>query len=128
PIVPPSPTSAGTGTGSNTWSEVRWKRGQMFRVGPDLSKNWKNVVKVRVEITTTDSTVAPIVAFNSISIFGDGAADIGSDGLPYQYRYRGRDSKTGTVGGYSPISRSDTLASRDSITLWLNGLVITECD
>lgn len=127
PDLPDPPLPAGeTGTGDNQWSEIRWKRGAMFRVGSDPSKGWHNVVAVRIEITIASST--PLIDFNSLTMYGGSAPDIGDTGLPYQYRFRYRDSSTGATSGYSPASRGGVLAWRNAIDVSVTGGTAADAD
>lgn len=116
-----------TGTGDNQWSEIRWKRGEMFRVGSDLSRGWQDVTRIRIEVTFA-STGATTIIVNSLNVYGGSAPDIGDAGLPYQYRYRYRDSSTGAVSAYSPASLSGVYAFRDQVLVTASSTVGTDAD
>lgn len=131
PIGTPSPTTPSneSGTGDNQWSEIRFRRGDCFRYGTDLSKGWLTVTKFRVEVKCASSSAGVIVRLGSMNVTGGGGPDVGqADGLPYQYRYRGRDSTTGVVSDYSPVTAERVLAYRNKVALTLTQHPSTECD
>lgn len=129
---PPSSTTSGApsasgGTGDNQWAEVRWKRGEMFRVGSDLSKGWQNVTGIRIEITWT-SAASSVVTLDSLTCYGGGAPDVGDIAFPYAYRYRYRDSTTGAVSDYSPATRYGILAYRNDVSVVVWGTNLLQAD
>lgn len=130
-IGSPSPTTPAneTGTGDNQWSEIRFRRGECFRYGTDLTKGWTAVNKVRFEIKCTASAAGVIIRLGSLNISGGGAPDVGTaDGLPYRYRYRGRDSVTGVVSDYSPATAELIIAYRNKVALTFTQHPSPECD
>jgi hypothetical protein len=129
---PPSGTTSGApsaqgGTGDNQWAEVRWKRGEMFRIGSDLAKGWQNVTGIRIEITWKSAT-GTVVTLDSLTCYGGGAPDIGDLAFPYGYRYRYRDSTTGAVSDYSPSTRYGVLAYRNDVAVVVWGIDTNQAD
>jgi hypothetical protein len=112
------PGSAGTGV--NQWAEVVWKRSAMYRSGNDVSKDWRNIVGVRIEFIYLPSVIPVTSAVGSLLCFGGGGLDVGQEGYPYVYRYRYRDSATGVVSDYSPMSRSGVEVYRNRVSIWCN--------
>lgn len=128
PTVPFSPSpgtpSDETGTGDNQWSELMWTRAECFRDGTE-PVGWDTVGAIRIEVNCTD-----VITFrvNSLTLNGGFAPDVGTLGLPYVYRYRGRDSSTGTISDYSPSTAQYVTPLREQVVVTLTQHPSSECD
>lgn len=110
----PTSSSAQTATGSLQWSEILFSITGLTRVGNDQSKTLQNLTSVQLLI---NASTALNVVFNSISVKGGFAADVGPSGAPYLYRVRPRSSVTGAKGNPSPPIRYGTNPRRAAVTV-----------
>lgn len=101
-------------TGGSQWSELLISLGSLQRVGTDISRTLANVVKVRVQLNVTASTV---LQFGAILIRGGYGPDVGQIGNPIFYRFSGRSSTTGAKSNASPATRFGLSPRRDKITV-----------
>src|SRR5262249_26297965 len=109
------PDSDQTGTGVSQWSEFRLRVGDLQRVGTDLTRGLANIAAIRVQLSTSDTTVLKVDAWSLRGGYGPtiaGAADSDSAGEPIQYRYRYRSSLTGAKSLASPTMRYGVVPRR----------------
>jgi hypothetical protein len=98
-----SPASK-TGTGGAQWFTVRFKLSDFKRIGSSSDAGLHKVTLLRFSVATTDGGTIDF-AFDDWMIVGGYEPDI-TFGGPYEYRYRYRDSSTGTRSNWSPPSRN----------------------
>lgn len=113
----PSPTPVGqTGLGTGQWIELFIKLGDLKRVGTDSSRTKKDIKAIRLSV---NSTAAIDVGLDSIWVGGGNDLETirGNNLLPYNYIWRVRDPRTGTISNWSPPLREAISTSRNSITL-----------
>jgi len=131
PDDPNAPIPSGTsrtqaGSGDFQWSELRFRKADLQRVGQG-GQTLAKTNAMRVEFTFTDTTPVT-VGVNSNLMFGGYPLDSSELGIPYIYRYRYRVSATGAVSNWSPATRSGTTCMRDKIAVAFNLSFDTEVD
>lgn len=100
-------------TGQSQWSEIFFKVSDLTRVGADQSRTLANVAGIRIQLTVTSPVVANVSA---LWINGTYGPDIGTDGSPLFYRYRGRSKITGAYSLAGPATRSGISPHRQRVT------------
>jgi hypothetical protein len=108
----PGTTTTTTTTGSNQWTELRFKVGDLTRVGPDASKTLAHVTGVRIQLNVSDAIVADFDSFWIGGTYG-----LTSVIFPYVWTYRYKASTTGAVSNPAPPMRSGLLVQRGAVTL-----------
>jgi hypothetical protein len=104
--LPGGSSSQGT-TGTNQWSEIRFKMSDLLadRFGADISKGLQAVNSLQL-VVTRNATIGTLdVAVGSWWIGGGTPPDVGPN-APYEYRFRYRVAATGARSNWSPPSRS----------------------
>ncbi len=89
------------GGGGPLWTEIVIPLSKFTRVGSDQTKTLANAAYFSFAVNCS-ATVN--MAINSFTIYGGGQPNTGAL-LPYQYRYRSRDSSTGAASNWSPVTR-----------------------
>ena len=120
-----TPSGSQTGSGDQQWSEIRFRRGQLVRVGSDTSRGLGNITAMRIELTMLDTT-AFTTRFNSFTAWGGFEPDLTDLAIPYIYRYRYRMSYTGAVSNWSPANRTGVLPQRGKISVTATAPTATE--
>lgn len=125
-------TSAGAvsgqaASGVSQWSEIRFKVGDLTRVGSDLSRTLANVAAVEITVTAQGSGVIN-VDYDALWLGGSFGPDVGTIGAPIIYCYRPRSSVTGSVGNPSPSMRSGVSPRRQAVTVIGTQHPNPECD
>jgi hypothetical protein len=129
-VDPNSPNTAGTtrsqtATGDNQWSEIRFKRADLQRVGT-ANRGYADITGFRLELTI--SALAVTIDVNSLTIWGSSEPDTGDIGEPYQYRYRYRVSSTGACSNFSPANFSGVNALRTQVIVAMTASTAPEVD
>lgn len=105
------------GTGFERWYQLRFRIGDLIRVGTDKTRTLKDVTSIMVSFNVSGATVQ---RFSSICISGGDGPDIGDDtdltGRAYYYRVVGRNEDTGETGPPSPSSRGGVITRRQRIS------------
>lgn len=109
-------SSAQSTTGSAQWSEILFPISALERVGNDQTKSLQNVNAVQVLFNASS---AINVQFNSMSVLGGFAPDVGQIGAPYQYIIRARSSITGAVSNPSPPMRYGVTTRRGQVSVYV---------
>jgi len=113
----PGPFQAGSG--KQQWFTLRFKIGQLNRVGQDISRTLKDTTSVMVNFKFKSTN--QVVRLGSWYISGGSNPDMkGSDDLranAYYYIIQDRDSRTGARSLPSPPTRSGVVARRQLTTL-----------
>ena len=116
----PGPFQAGSG--KQQWFTLRFKVGQLSRVGQDVTRTLRDTTSVMVNFKF--STTGQVVRLGSWYISGGGNPDMkGSDDLranAYYYMVQARDSRTGARSLPSAPTRSGLVARRQLVTLQLD--------
>lgn len=103
------------GSGQAQWYQLRFKVGDMLRVGTDQSRSLKDSTGLRLQFNLS-GTGATVVRISSIWIGGTYGPDSETDsdllGNAYYYRYIGRNSNTGEIGLPSPPTRAGVIGRR----------------
>ncbi len=112
----PSPVGQ-TALGSNQWIEFFIKLEDLKRVGTDSTRTKKDIKGIRLSI---NSTAAIAVGLDSIWV--GGGSDLESSRgdkslIPYNYIWRVRDPRNGTISNWSPPLREGISVSRIAISL-----------
>jgi hypothetical protein len=89
------------GGGTPLWTEIVLPLSKFTRVGNDQTKTLANTGYFSFAVNAS-ATVN--MAINSFTVYGGGQPDSGAS-IPYQYRYRARDSQTGAASNWSPVMR-----------------------
>lgn len=121
-ITAADPTSPGpfqAGSGKEQWFTLRFKIGQLNRVGQDTSRTLKDVTSIMVNFKM--SANSQVVRLGSWYISGGANPDMqGSDELranAYYYIIQARDDRTGARSLPSPATRSGVIARRQTTTI-----------
>ncbi len=114
-----NPGAYQAGSGKEQWFTLRFKLGQMSRVGQNTSLTLKDCTSVMVNFNM--SADAQVVRLSSWYISGGSNPDMkGSDDLranAYYYVVQGRDSTTGARSLPGPITRAGLVARRQLATI-----------
>jgi hypothetical protein len=120
---PGSPGSGQPVLGTNSFTPIRIKIGDLQRIGSDLSKTLASVAAIRVRITFVNNTGSAIpddtldVVFGAWWVGGSFGPDSGEANPGYIYRYRYRASESGAISRPSPATRSAILPQRQRVQL-----------
>ncbi len=113
----PGPFQAGSG--KEQWFTLRFKVGQLNRIGQDTSRTLKDVTSVMANFKM--SANSQVVRLGSWYISGGGNPDMqASDDLKanaYYYIIQGRDDRTGARSLPSPPTRAGVVARRQNTTI-----------
>jgi hypothetical protein len=126
---PPPPGGAGplvdqTALGASQWTELRFRVGDLQRVGSDTSRGLHDVAAIRIQLQTTGTVQLDADAWWIGGTYGaNNLPDIGV-GAPYNYRFVYRSSLTGALSNPSPAMRNGIDVKRQSI----NGTVTASSD
>jgi hypothetical protein len=121
-----APVSGQLGTGELQWMELRFKVGQLTRVGTDSTRGLKDTAAIRVSLTVLASAV--VLDLDSWWIGGTYGPDTSDTGLPYQYRYRGRSTVTGAKSNPSPPIRGGIAPRRQRVQVSCPRLLVATDD
>lgn len=108
------PDSGQMSSGQSQWTEVKFRIGDLTRVGSDTTRDLSTVVNAQVQFNVTASVNIKI---DSMYLIGSYGPDTGEIGTPYTYRYRYRSSTTGARSNPSPPTRSGVRPRREPVTL-----------
>lgn len=90
-------------TGENVWFDMRFRLGELVRVGTDDTRSLQNVAAIRITLIFTGTLTLDM---DSWWIGGGYGPDAGSPtAIPYQYRYRVRNPATNVSSNWSPETR-----------------------
>lgn len=103
-----------TALGSNQWTEIFLRLGDLKRVGSDNSKTLKDIKAIRISIVTTD---ALDIFFDSLWVGGADALDNSQGFLKYNYIWRLRNPTTGEPSNWSPPIRTGIKITRGTTEL-----------
>lgn len=109
-IDSPGSSTSRTSTGNAQWATVRFKMSDFRQVGESQHVGLHTVVGLRLRLEVS-STGTLDFAFDDWQIIGGYEPDI-TQGEPYEYRYRYRDSTTGERSNWSPITRTKVFPHR----------------
>lgn len=112
PDAPGSPTSETPATGTQ-WFAVRFKMRDFERFGDDNQFTLATGNALRFVVQTNQRGTVNF-GFVGWYIVGGYGADVGNE-ASYEYRYRYRDSTTGTVSNWSPASRMSVRPHRQPV-------------
>ena len=116
---PTTPGAFQAGSGKEQWFTLRFKIGQLNRVGQDISRTLKDTTSVMVNFKM--SATSQVVRLGSWYISGGSNPDMkGSDDLranAYYYITQGRDDRTGARSLPSPATRSGLVTRRQSVSV-----------
>lgn len=108
------------GSGKEQWYQLRFKVGDLVRVGTDQSQSLKLTTSFRLQLNLSGTT-ATVIRLSSVWIGGTYGPDseVDSDllGDAYYYRYVGRNSITGETGLPSPPTRAGVIGRRQKRTV-----------
>jgi hypothetical protein len=125
--VPPGgggPVVNQTALGASQWTELRFRVGDLLRVGSDTSRGLHDVAAIRIQLQTTGTVQMDVDAWWIGGTYGaNNLPDIGV-GAPYNYRFVYRSSVTGALSNPSPAMRNGIDVKRQSI----NGTVTASSD
>lgn len=108
-------SSSQTTLGASQWTELRFKVGDLIRVGSDTSRSLHDVAAIRIQLQTTGTILLDADAWWIGGTFGaDNLPDTGV-GAPYNYRFVYRSSVTGAESNPSPPMREGIAARRQRI-------------
>ena len=110
------PLPGQTVTGNNQWTELRFKVGQLNRVGSDTTRGLANVAAIRISF---NATAAINVQLDSWWVGGTYGPDVGDTGKSYVYCYRARSSITGARSNPSPPMRVGLSPRRERVQVTL---------
>lgn len=108
------PSRSQTGTGDAQWHELIFRRGELVRVGTDVSRGFANITGFCLELTLT-AGAAITVDMDSLSLWGTYPLDSSDLASPYTYRFRYRASATGARSNYSPSAFGPASPFREQI-------------
>ncbi len=111
------PSTTQTGLGTNQWSELRFKRKDLERIGTDLSRDLRDVKGIRIQVLASGTVQVKVDALTLGGTYGPQSPPLDLSTLPYYYAYRYRSSITGTKSNFSPPIRSGVLPNRDAVVL-----------
>lgn len=100
-----------TTLGASQWTELRFKVGDLIRVGSDTSRSLHDVAAIRIQLQTTGTVQLDADAW---WIGGSYGPDNGV-GAPYNYRFVYRSSVTGAQSNPSPAMREGVVAKRQRL-------------
>jgi hypothetical protein len=113
-----------TALGASQWTELRFRVGDLQRVGSDTSRWLHDVAAIRIQLQTTGTVQMDVDAWWIGGTYGaNNLPDIGV-GAPYNYRFVYRSSVTGALSNPSPAMRNGIDAKRQAI----NGTVTASTD
>lgn len=103
--------------GNPLWTEIIFPISAMTRVGSDNTKTIANCVEFDFSVNCSGTVN---MAINGLAVFGGYSPDVDVS-IPYQYRYRARDSQTGAASNFSPVMRYGTSPRRSLVNVVLPG-------
>lgn len=108
------------GSGFSRWYQLRFRIGDMIRVGTDKTRTLKDVTSMYVSFTVSGACV---VRFSSTFILGGDGPDTMDDtdlnGRAYYYRAVGRNSVTGEISAPSAPTRAGVVTRRKRVQVSL---------
>lgn len=108
--LPPGQTT----TGTSQWTELKFKRKDLIRVGSDTSRSLKNIATLRVQVNLTGTVDLDLDSWWIGGSYGPDSLD-----FPINYRYRARSSTTGALSNACPPMRSAVEPHRESVIVTL---------
>lgn len=116
--VPPLPVlgsaSSQMFTGASQWTEFRWKIADFLRIGADQTVDLTVVKAIILNFTVTNNIFVQMAGMWAGGGYGP---DSGNGLTPFQYRYRYRSSKIGSMSLPGPALRSGITALRQGVIL-----------
>lgn len=131
-LIDPNPGNSEdqSSSGQNSYAEVFFRVSELLtpgvgRVGSDFSRGLANVAALKIEVIATGAVT---VRVDALTVNGGYGPDISVTGRRRIYRYRYRDSSTGVVSNWSPVSRSSIqpYRQRGVVTVW--GSAVADVD
>lgn len=107
-----SPVSEQTVAGSLQWTELRFRLGDLVRIGSDQARSLRDVAAIRIELTVTAATELRVDSWWAGGTYNP---DIGDVGTPFLYATVYRSSTTGARSIPSPPLRSGKDARRERV-------------
>lgn len=101
-------------TGASQWTELVIKLRDFKRIGSDLSRSWKDIAALRIDVIATDTVT---VDADSWYIGGTGQLSTMGIGLDLNYMVIPRNALTGDEGLPCPPLRSSLKVNRATSTL-----------
>lgn len=123
---PPGSATSRTSTGNAQWATVRFKMSDFKRVGESQHVGLHTIVGMRFWLEVGSSGTLDF-AFDDWQIIGGYEPDI-TEGEPYEYQYRYKDSTTGERSNWSPTSRSKIFPHRYPVSVGLTNSSTTGVD
>lgn len=104
-------------SGASQWTELHLKLSDFKRIGSDLSRGWKDVKALIVQVVSTGSLDVALDSWFIEGGYNPGNETVGNIAIPYNYVVVCRDKNTGDRSLPSPPLREGLTLTHNAVTL-----------